>query len=221
MKSQIIGIGAEAVLTKKENIVEKNRISKGYRLKILDEKLRKQRTKREAKILEKAKSLKINVPKVIKSDEKQRINMEFIEGDKLSETLNSYDKKKQEQVMKLLGKQITLLHNNDIIHGDLTTSNVILTTGKKEKRKKEQAEPSQDKILKVFIIDFGLSFISHRREDKAVDLHLIKQALEAKHYQTHEKLFKSFLQAYNPKEKEKSNILKQLEAVEMRGRYKH
>jgi TP53 regulating kinase-like protein len=201
MISQIIGKGAEATITKKENIVEKNRIPKYYRLKILDEKLRKQRTRKEAKILEKAKTIGVNVPNLIRTDQQEKIEMEFIQGDKLSETLNSYDEKKQKQVMKKLGEQVTLLHDNDIIHGDLTTSNTIL------------------KENKIFIIDFGLSITSHRREDKAVDLHLIKQALEAKHYQNWETLFKSFLQGYKPKEKE--NILNQLKEVEGRGRYKH
>jgi TP53 regulating kinase-like protein len=71
----------------------------------------------------------------------------------------------------------------------------------------------------LFIIDFGLSFHSQRLEDKAVDLHLIKQALEAKHFQNHEGLFKEFLKNYKPKDYK--NILEQLKKVEARGRYKH
>ena len=88
MKAQIIAQGAEAILTKKGNFLIKNRIKKSYRLPILDEKLRKQRTKKEAKILEKLNSL-VTVPKLITTNEKDKtIEMEFIEGKKLSESLD-------------------------------------------------------------------------------------------------------------------------------------
>jgi TP53 regulating kinase-like protein len=103
--------------------------------------------------------------------------------------------------MSLLGEEVSKLHEEDIIHGDLTTSNILL------------------KGKRIYIIDFGLGFISNRIEDKAVDLHLIKQALEAKHFQNWEILFKSFITNYQPKDKEK--ILSQLKKVESRGRYKH
>ena len=197
--SKIIAQGAEAILEQNNKVVIKNRIIKTYRIKEIDEKLRKQRTKIEIKILKKASEI-IDVPKVIMGNDFS-IEMEFISGDKLSEKLDKYNLKKQLKVMAILGKELTKLHNENIIHGDLTTSNMIL---KKEK---------------LFIIDFGLSFISRRVEDKAVDLHLIKQALEAKHFKNWEKLFDSFISSYKPIEKEK--ILLQLKKVESRGRYKH
>ena len=153
--SKIIAQGAEAIISLEKNYITKNRIPKLYRIKELDEKLRKQRTKSEAKLLEKANKI-INSPKVLKQD-KFSIDIEFIDGDKLSQTLNSYKEEKQFETMRSLGKEVSKLHDSDIIHGDLTTSNTIL---------KEE---------KVYIIDFGLGFISKRVEDKAVDLHLIKQ----------------------------------------------
>jgi len=192
----IIAQGAEAIILKDENKIIKNRISKGYRIPELDEKLRKSRTKSEAKLIEKARNF-ISTPKIIKI-EKFKIEMEFIKGDKLSETLNSYPKKKQFEIMEQLGKEVEKLHKNNIIHGDLTTSNTIL------------------KENKIYIIDFGLGFVSQRIEDKAVDLHLIKQALEAKHYQNWEKLFSAFLKGYTDKE-----VIERLKKVESRGRYKH
>jgi Kae1-associated kinase Bud32 len=91
--------------------------------------------------------------------------MPFIEGKKISETLEDLD---WEDICQKIGASIAKLHDNNIIHGDLTTSNMIL---KKDK---------------VFFIDFGLSFISGRIEDKACDLHLIKQALEAKNIKMEE-----------------------------------
>jgi TP53 regulating kinase-like protein len=129
--------------------------------------------------------------------------MEFIDGKKLSENLNSYEEKTQFEIMNELGKETAKLHTNDIIHGDLTTSNMLL----KEK--------------KVYLVDFGLSFISKRIEDKAVDLHLIKQALEAKHFQNYESLFEHFIVSYKKEYKDSSKVLEQLKKVEARGRYKH
>jgi TP53 regulating kinase and related kinases len=200
MVSKIIAQGAEAVITLEGNEINKLRIEKSYRHLILDEKIRRTRTKTEAKILQKAQEFGINVPKLIKTD-KFNLKIEFISGDKLSEKLNNYKEEKQSLIMKKVGKQTAILHTNDIIHGDLTTSNLIL------------------KGKEVFVIDFGLGFFSSKIEDKAVDLHLIKQALEAKHYQNYEKLFEKFVEGYQWRDSDK--VLERLKVVEKRGRYKH
>jgi TP53 regulating kinase-like protein len=202
MTKQILAQGAEATITRDKNKVIKHRAVKTYRHKEIDEKIRKSRTRKEANILKKAKELKISVPEILKQEEFS-LEMEFIEGDRLSETLNSYTEKKQFTVLKKIGTEVAKLHMNDIIHGDLTTSNTIL--------KKEE----------VYIIDFGLGFISKRIEDKAVDLHLIKQALEAKHFQNYEKLFEKFIESYSKNHKEAEQILERFKKVEARGRNKH
>jgi TP53 regulating kinase-like protein len=231
MPQTTIAQGAEAKLFKSEKSVIKNRIPKGYRLQILDERLRKQRTKREAKILEKAHKL-IPVPKLIKSDEKnKKIEIEFIDGLKLSNNLNSLDNNLK--LCKTIGQQIALLHDNNIIHGDLTTSNMIyvplnkLSSKPKALSHKLLNNAAQVSItdnpshmnFKVYFIDFGLSFESSKAEDKAVDLHLIKQALEAKHFAHYESFWKAILEGYKLSKTSKET-LKRLEAVEKRGRYK-
>lgn len=212
---KLIAQGAEAKIFLDKSTINKERIPKGYRHPKLDEEIRKQRTKREGKILFKALSAGVQVPRVLNANEKGEpdnkfnLEIEFIDGDRLSETLNSYDEKKQFKVMKQIGEQVAILHENNLIHGDLTTSNTIL------------------KENKVYIIDFGLGFVSSKQEDKAVDLHLIKQALEAKHFrspdhlrgQNHEDLFNQFKKGYQWEDSNK--ILERLEAVEKRGRYKH
>ena len=71
MGKEILQQGAEAVIIRNDNEVIKKRIEKSYRIKILDEKIRKLRTRSEGKIMEKAEKI-IPVPKVIKIDEKNK-----------------------------------------------------------------------------------------------------------------------------------------------------
>jgi len=126
MKPQIIARGAEAILIKEGEFLIKDRIKKSYRIEELDKKLRKSRTKSEAKILNKVSEL-IKVPRVIETDDKEKIKMQFIKGKKLSEHLNSLNSNQTTEVCKQIGQQIARLHDNNIIHGDLTTSNMILS----------------------------------------------------------------------------------------------
>ena len=197
MTEKILAQGAEAIISRQGNQVLKDRIKKSYRIPILDNKLRKSRTKSEAKLLEKASQL-ISTPKVLETDNLEKIKMQFIQGKKLSDWLDKIEN--ANKICEQIGNSVAKLHDNNIIHGDLTTSNMILKEGK------------------VYFIDFGLGFTSRRIEDKAVDLHLLKQALEAKHFQNWKFLFDAVLKGYNSKDK--SLVLKQLEKVESRGRYK-
>ena len=72
----------------------------------------------------------------------------------------------------------------------------------------------------VYFIDFGLSFFSQKAEDKAVDLHLLKEALESKHCKIWEDCFKSAISAYKKAANSGNETLKRLEIVEKRGRYR-
>ena len=196
MKEQI-SKGAEAIIYLDKNII-KDRIKKSYRIKEIDEKLRKFRTKREAKVLEKLKAIGFPCPKLIYSDSKQVLEMEHIKGPKLRDII---EKKDYIKLSGELGKKIAKMHNNHIIHGDLTTSNMILNK-------------------ELYFIDFGLSFFSHKIEDKAVDLHLLKQALDSKHYRIFEKCFKEVLKSYKKECVNGEEVITRLEKVESRGRYK-
>ncbi len=189
--------GAESMVYRKKDIILKDRIKKMYRLKELDNRIRKQRTKKEVKLLIKLKDI-IPVPKVINSSE-YKIEMENIDGEKLSISLD--DLNDANSVCKKIGENLAKVHDSDIIHGDLTTSNMIL------------------KDNKVYFIDFGLGFESSRVEDKASDLRLIKQALEAKHFKKAKDYLKNILEGYK-KSKNYQIVLVQLKKVEMRGRYK-
>ncbi len=202
MSEKILQQGAEAtiILTDNDQII-KRRVKKSYRLPSIDESIRKQRTRAEAKLLEKVGKI-VSAPKVIKVDEKTKeITMDFINGKKLSDNLDSFPIDEQKEICEIVGKEVATLHDSDIIHGDLTTSNMILSNDK------------------VYFIDFGLGFHSHKTEDKAVDLHLLKQALEAKHFQHWRILFTEVLKGYEHS-KEHKKVLEQLKKVEARGRYK-
>lgn len=204
MVQKIIQRGAEAVILEAGRDVIKCRVKKSYRIPEIDDKIRKLRTRGEAKLLERAGKL-IDVPEMKRVDEvASTIRMEFVKGKKLSDNLDLLFKKNQENVALVIGENISKIHDADIIHGDLTTSNMILVDEKKPR---------------VFFIDFGLGFISKKIEDKAVDLHLLKQALEAKHFGNWETLFFKVLKGYSMS-KNSEKVLEQLKKVETRGRYK-
>jgi TP53 regulating kinase and related kinases len=200
-----------------QDVIIKNRVKKSYRIPVLDERLRKSRTKSEAKIINKLANI-IPVPKIIRSDEKQEIIMEFIEGKKLSENLEQLD---YISISKIIAQNISKMHDQGIIHGDLTTSNMIYVRGvNKKKLISEKSEQSEDffDLNKVFFMDFGLAFHSSKIEDKAVDLHLLQQALEAKHFTIWQECWKIILDNYNA---EKAKEIKdRIKVIESRGRYK-
>ena len=210
MTPKLIAQGAEAKIILSKDIVTKDRISKSYRIPELDNKIRKSRTKAETKLLHKASQI-INCPLPINNQSLRgggvgkpkdfKIKMPFIDGKKLSDNLDNFPLTKQKQICKQIGEDVAKLHDAEIIHGDLTTSNMVL------------------KDNKIFFIDFGLGYISHKFEDKAVDIHLFKQALEAKHFRNWEVLFKEFEKGYS-KSKDSKIVFERLKAVEKRGRYK-
>jgi len=234
MAEKILQQGAEALIIQKDGLVTKRRIKKSYRLPSIDEKIRKQRTRAEGKLLGKAGKI-INIPKVIRVDEKTKeIVMKFIDGLKLSDDLNKLSLHKQKHIMQVIGFNIAALHDAGIIHGDLTTSNMILVkkTNEKDVNNKEsksgstiknialdRAGENNDMNFKIFFIDFGLGFHSNKAEDKAVDIHLLRQALEAKHFRYWQTLFDEFLKGYSVS-KHDSLVKNQFRKVEARGRYK-
>lgn len=192
--------GAEALISQKNSTIIKDRVKKSYRLPSLDLRLRKQRTKKESRLLEKASRI-IPVPKIVSSDNQSIIIMSHLAGLKLSDNLDKLSN--SISICKLIGQNLAKLHDNNIIHGDLTTSNMIYS--------------SKENL--VYFIDFGLGFESDKIEDKAVDLHLIKQALEAKHFDRSSIFFKSILAGYKSSHSSTA-VIKRLEIVEKRGRYK-
>ena len=194
----LLAQGAEAKLFLEDNKILKNRFSKNYRLKDLDDKLRGFRTRREAKILQKLQVISFSAPKLIQNDEKENLVIEKIEGKLVKNILEASDFKK---LSEEIGRKIAILHNNSIIHGDLTTSNMIF--GKD-----------------IYFIDFGLSFFSDKAEDKATDMHLLKQAFESKHFERWKEYYENAVKGYKEHGNDAKRVIERLEKVEARGRYK-
>lgn len=193
--------GAEAILYKDKESVLKHRFEKRYRHPEIDASLRKFRTKRESKVLTKLAAIKFPVPKLEKMDDKaMKIHMEHIPGPKLRDIFEQHPL----TYSRIIGESVAKMHNEKIIHHDLTTSNMILN----------------EKDKKIYFIDFGLSFFSDKEEDKAVDLHLLKHALESKHYKVADKAFQEIIKTYKANCRDSDIILKRLEKVEKRGRNK-
>jgi TP53 regulating kinase-like protein len=199
MEYEILDAGAEAVIYYEEDGIAKERIPKSYRHPSIDKSLRKSRTRREAKILSTLKKINFPSPLLHAVDEKKmKVNMEFIEGDKLRDVFDNAPLKLSREI----GENIGILHNNEIIHHDLTTSNMIL------------------KDKKVHFIDFGLSFFSKRIEDMAVDMHLLDRAMESRHHQHYPKCFKEAVKGYLKTAKKGKEVMDRFNKVSLRGRNK-
>ncbi len=190
---KLIGKGAEADIFLDNTIVKKIRLPKKYRLNVIDLDLRKKRTRLESKILQKIGDIG---PGFINSDGLQEIQMNFISGRVVKHVLDD-----DVLLAKKIGFVVGELHDMNIVHGDLTTSNMIL---------------SDSDDLKI--IDFGLSFTSDKIEDKAVDVHVFKEAIKSKHYRFEKDIWTNFIDGYSSSNK--VEVLSRLEIVESRGRNK-
>jgi len=193
-----IAQGAEAVLTREDGVLVKERVKKGYRLSKLDEALRKQRTAHEASLLNTARRAGVCTPQVMDTAGTV-LKMEWIEGKRVKEILTEEN---CEEIARKIGAAIGKLHTYDVVHGDLTTSNMIVR--------------GDD----IYFIDFGLGFQSPKTEDKAVDLYLLYHAIESTHWALLARLWHVVLEAYHENFSGAEKVIKTLSAIEKRGRYR-
>lgn len=218
INGELIGQGAEAKVYKstyqgKPTII-KYRFPKKYRHKQLDLKLRRNRSKKEQKCINKSKNAGIKVPKLYYYDKANcAIHMEFIDLPTVKCVINkyydnktqTYDKVKCSKILKEIGKNVAILHKNNLVHGDLTTSNLLID------------EKKEDEV-KIVMIDFGLSEGSTKIEDKAVDIYVLERALLSTHPNS-KFMIDDILNQYKIiYDKGQSQVIKRLEAVRLRGR---
>jgi TP53 regulating kinase-like protein len=205
----LIKKGAEASLYQEtwhnRKVIMKRRHPKEYRIPELDMMIRSQRTIHEPHIMHKAKEAGVPTPTIFMVDVADaNIVMEFVEGKQVRQVLDSLPKQERLNLCKHLGKMIGRLHKNGIIHGDLTTSNMILTPNGK-----------------VVFVDFGLSERSIELEPKGVDLHLMKRTLQSTHYKHAKESFKAIIEGYSETvgPQETKQVTKKINEIEKRGRY--
>ena len=199
----IIAQGAEAIIRRSQwhgrEVIIKERVSKAYRPRELDIRLRNTRLKAEAQLINQARKAGVRTPLIFDIDlEKSSITMEFIDGPTAKNVLQNSDNR--EVLAKIIGKRIGQLHSANLIHGDLTTSNMLFIGN----------EPC--------FIDFGLGEKSNEPEKKGVDMHLLKEALSSAHSEF-SGLYEIMASAYISVYSEGSKILKVVEDIERRGRY--
>jgi N6-L-threonylcarbamoyladenine synthase/protein kinase Bud32 len=184
-----------------EEVVVKKRVPKGYRIAEIDQQLRKSRTKKEARLLAQAKRYGVRTPVLWDIDlENASLIMEKINGPQIKDVLNRENGKSRQSLCKKLGENIARLHEGGIIHGDLTTSNLIL------------------KNNKIVFIDFGLGKSSDLLEDKSVDLLVLKKALQSIHYQIAEVCFQCILEGYE-EFSGNAEVRSKIDEIQARGRY--
>lgn len=189
-----------------EEVLIKKRITKSYRIEEIDGYLRKKRTKGESKLLGEAKRCGVKTPIIYDIDKKESaIVMERIVGTLVKEIFE--DSKNIEtadlpikNLCEKIGENLAKLHNCRIIHGDLTSSNMILQNDD------------------LFFIDFGLGIISDLVEDKGVDLLVFKKAISGIHHNIAEECFKSVLLGYQDANGYEAVVAKVME-IEGRRRY--
>mmetsp|Transcript_3485 Transcript_3485/g.6555 ORF Transcript_3485/g.6555 Transcript_3485/m.6555 type:complete len:286 (+) Transcript_3485:73-930(+) len=219
-------------------VICKERFSKAYRHPDLDAKLTKTRCRFEARILEKcAQKSDIRVPKVIRISPPS-LYLEYLDGPNVKtylQEMNAHQKDKDGDVTMIsekqeafpaprieysklaerIGAMVGRLHSIGVVHGDLTTSNMILLW-------KSQGEPTQD--FDLTLIDFGLAKSTSSVEEQAVDLYVLERALESTHPELPDNFLDILLKAYSENtasvssNKNSQTTLQRLEQVRLRGR---
>jgi len=185
--------------------VLKERFTKKYRVAELDQKITQQRINQEVRTMARCRRHGIACPAVYHVDnETKSIYMEHVSGGR---TVRDFIRASQQEDKEFntlapkIGAVLAAMHNCDVIHGDLTTSNMIY-------------DQSADKLI---LIDFGLSSVSTLAEDKGVDLYVLERAILSSHPNT-ENFFQLVLAEYQRSSAKAASIISKLDEVRLRGR---
>jgi TP53 regulating kinase and related kinases len=185
--------------------VVKLRVPKLYRPAALDEKIRSYRTIHEPQLMHEAKAAGVPTPLIYMVNvSESSITMEYIEGQQVKKVLNNVSKANRHDLCVKIGESTAHLHKYGLIHGDLTTSNIILTPQGK-----------------LFFVDFGLGEKNTELEAQGVDLHLLKRALQSTHYMFWEECFQNILSGYSSivGSELAEKVYEKIREIERRGRY--
>ena len=199
------GAEAEIIVSKYLgfDVILKKRVNKGYRLKKINDMLISNRTREEVKLMSYARKSGVCVPIIYDVDlNKGIITMSYVKGKRVKDILNYISEDERKELCIKIGESIGHLHKNDIIHGDITTSNMILLDNM------------------IYFIDFGLGEINNEIEAKGVDLHVLTEAIESTHSK-YSNCFEYVLEGYRKTNgKEFKKIIFKIDQIIKRGRYR-
>ncbi len=205
----LIKKGAEATLYLADwhgrKVIMKKRLPKKYRVSKLDEQIRTYRTIHEPQLMHEAKKAGVPTPTIFLVDiESATIVMQFIEGKQVKQLLSEVSDSERHRLCLEIGELIGKLHEYGIIHGDLTTSNMI-----------------KDSEGRLFFVDFGLGEKRKELESRGVDLHLMKRALQSTHFRFAKECFNTVIEGYSKVlgSETVKNVLDKIREIERRGRY--
>ena len=187
--------GAEAVVSFTNGTALKHRMSKQYRSSSLDKRLIAERTRAEARLIAAARKVGVPTP-VIRDITAANIWMEKIEGTILTHNLS-------ENSLRESGRLVGKLHSAGIMHGDLTTSNIML----------RQSDG------RCVLIDFGLAQVTSEIEQRGVDIHVLFQTLESTSPEHAEILKEAFIAGYAEIFRDAAEVITREREIEQRGRY--
>jgi TP53 regulating kinase-like protein len=209
MQPVLLKKGAEASLYLAEwhgkKAVIKTRIPKKYRPEALDKQIRSYRTVHEPQLIHQAKAAGVATPLIYMVNVPEAtIIMEYIQGVQVKQRLNEATKTERKNICLEIGELVGKLHSEGLIHGDLTTSNMILNSKGT-----------------IFLVDFGLGEKNVELEAKGVDLHLLKRALQSTHFVFWETCFEDILSSYSRVVGDEltEKVYEKIREIERRGRY--
>lgn len=188
------------------DVIVKERFAKQYRHPALDAKLTGQRLRQEARAMLRARKLGVPAPVLYSVDTATAsLYMERVPGHSLKTLLHggTVPLPEQLELVREMGRLVAGLHDGAMVHGDLTTSNVLVVE-----------EPRRHLV----VIDFGLSYFSKIAEDKAVDLYVLERAFTSAHAAHGVELFEACLEAYKSASRMWSSTLNKFAEVRLRGR---
>ncbi|KAG6495292.1 hypothetical protein ZIOFF_043086 [Zingiber officinale] len=214
--------GAEARVFKSTFVgrlsIVKERFSKKYRHPLLDSKLTVKRLNMEVRCMTKARRLGVPTPVLYAVDPiLHTLTFEYVDGLSVKEILldfglNGIVEEQLNDIAIQIGTAMGKMHDGGLIHGDLTTSNMII----------------RGETNHLVLIDFGLSFTSTIPEDKAVDLYVLERALLSMHSSCGNVMMymlvvlpvqmEKILSAYRKSSKQWSSTMNKLAQVRQRGR---
>lgn len=203
---EVLYQGAEATVTSAVHLarraVVKARRPKAYRIPALEVAIARSRMRNEARLLRRARGAGVAAPAVLDADpEGGALTLEFLPALPLRDTYDGLPARQRLAAARMAGQAIARLHKAGIIHGDLTTSNMIVVDGR------------------LNLLDFSLGHISNRTENRAVDLKAFKDSFVATHL-SHAGDFKTVVRAYEAAMgKDGPSVPRQIRSIERRRRY--